>query len=161
MIFPSTFFSKIVNNIRINFLGDLSAFGKATRDKLLHWQNQSQNNQGLQLNIALNYGGRWDLVEACKKIAGLVKNEQMIIDNIDSQIISDNLSTSTIPDPDLLIRTSGEYRISNFLLWQLSYTELFFSDTLWPDFLSEEFIAIINQYVTRQRRYGLISEQVS
>jgi len=149
------------NNVKINFIGDLTSFGSLIEEKLLYWQEKSKNNTGLYLSIALNYGGKWDIVESCKKIATLVKNNELNIEDINPNIFSNNLSTKNIPDPDLLIRTSGEYRVSNFLLWQLSYSELFFTNTLWPDFSKEELLDIIEDYATRERRFGLTNEQAS
>jgi undecaprenyl diphosphate synthase len=112
------------------------------------------------LVIALSYSARWEIIQAVKNIAQSVKNEEMQIEQIDEQVFSSALTTKEMPDPDLLIRTSGELRISNFLLWQLAYAELYFTDCLWPEFTKEEFYKAIVEYQGRERRFGKTSEQI-
>jgi undecaprenyl diphosphate synthase len=111
-------------------------------------------NQKLVFNVAINYGGRWDIAQACRKLAEKVADGQMLASEITEQAISKELSTSGMPDPDLFIRTSGEYRISNFLLWQAAYSEFYFTDVLWPDFNEDEFTEALIRYTNRDRRFG-------
>jgi len=119
------------------------------------------DNQLMNLNIAANYGGQWDILNAVKTIAARVASDDMTIDQIDFPILRLALSLADTPDPDLFIRTGGEQRISNFLLWQLAYTELYFTDVLWPDFSEQEMQKALDIYSQRQRRYGKTSEQMS
>ncbi|HIO76425.1 MAG TPA: di-trans,poly-cis-decaprenylcistransferase, partial [Gammaproteobacteria bacterium] len=123
-------------------------------------ERRTASNHKLELGIAVNYGGRWDIVSACRRLAMKAVEGKLSCDAIDEQCVSEALSTSTLPDPDLCIRTGGEYRISNFLLWQLAYTELYFTETLWPEFTEDDFVEALNWYATRQRRFGKIQEQV-
>ena len=120
----------------------------------------TKDNDALVLNIVVNYGGKWDIVEACKKIAIKVQNNELDISDIDEPLFGAMLSTCKLPEPDLFIRTGGEKRISNFLLWQLAYTELYFSDVAWPDFIEKEFDLALDWFVNRERRFGKISEQL-
>ena len=123
-------------------------------------ERETASNHKLELIIAVNYGGRWDIVSACRRLAMKVVEGKLSSDAIDERSVAEALSTSTLPDPDLCIRTGGENRISNFLLWQLAYTELYFSEVLWPDFSEGDFIKALNWYGTRQRRFGNTQEQV-
>ncbi|MFC1501542.1 isoprenyl transferase [Elusimicrobiota bacterium] len=136
------------NNIRFRTIGDLSALPEFVRKELENCINQTQNNSGLVLNIALNYGSRQEIIRAISRLSG--KN----IKKIDEKAVSDNLDTAGIPDPDLFIRTSGEMRISNFLLWQMAYTELYITSILWPDFLPDRLYEAIVDYQKRDRRFG-------
>jgi undecaprenyl diphosphate synthase len=115
----------------------------------------------MTLTIALNYGGRWDLTEAVRKLARACEERRMTANDIDELTLSQTLSTGNLPDPDLFIRTGGEFRLSNFLLWQLAYTELFFTDSLWPDFSEEHFEQALDAYKRRQRRFGQTGDQVT
>jgi undecaprenyl diphosphate synthase len=117
-------------------------------------------NQKLVFNVAINYGGRWDITQACQKLAQRVAVGEMLSSDITEQAISQELSTSGIPDPDLFIRTSGEYRMSNFLLWQAAYSEFYFTDVLWPDFNEQEFTEALIRYTDRDRRYGNVVDTV-
>ena len=150
----------IENNVRLLSIGNHNALPKNVRNKLFQAIDQTKNNTGLTLVLALSYSARWELTEAAKKIAGLVVDHKISVDDIDEKIISDNLTTTNIPDPELMIRTSGEYRISNFLLWQLAYSELYFTDKLWPEFGKEEFFKALMNYQSRERRFGKTSEQL-
>ncbi|ABY92942.1 isoprenyl transferase [Thermoanaerobacter sp. CM-CNRG TB177] len=142
------------NNVLINFIGDISVLPQKCKIEIERAQNVTKNNSGLVLNIALNYGGRDEIVKAVKKICTKILNKELSIEEITEQTISENLYTKNQPDPDLIIRTSGEKRLSNFLLWQSAYSELWFTEVLWPDFGKEHLIEAILYYQTRQRRFG-------
>lgn len=144
------------NNVIINYIGDISRLPEICQKELIDSNNKTKNNTGLTLNLALNYGGRNELVRAVKNIALDVYNKNINIDSIDENMISNYLYTSNMPDPDLLIRTSGEQRISNFLLWQLAYTELYFTDVYWPDFKPQHLYKAIKDYQNRDRRFGSV-----
>jgi len=148
------------NNVRLRFIGDRSAFSQKLQDSIQESETVTASNTGLQLQIAANYGGRWDIVQAARSITEDVLSGSLSLDEIDDQAISARISTSDLPEPDLFIRTGGEHRISNFLLWQLAYSELFFTDVLWPDFSEVELDAAINSFANRQRRFGMTGEQV-
>ena len=145
------------NNIRLNTIGDTGRLPDEVKDILLETINATAANTGLTLTLALSYGGRTEILNMVREIAVRVNRGVTDADAISEQMITDALETRGIPDPDLMIRTSGEMRISNFLLWQLAYTELFFTDTLWPDFTREEFEKILEAYRRRDRRYGKVS----
>lgn len=142
------------NDVKIRFIGERYMLDADIVEKMERLEQNTAKNQSLVLQIALSYGSRQEIVNAAKKLAERVKNGDMQLKDIDEQAFSDVLYTGGIPDPDLLIRTSGEQRISNYLLWQIAYSELFFTKTLWPDFAKEEFKSIIENYQTRERRYG-------
>ena len=141
-------------NIKINILGDINRVDKKLQKKILDAVEKTKNNTGLILNIAFNYGGRNEIVYAMKNIAKLIENKTITIDNIDEKLISRNLYTKEQPDPDLVIRTGGELRISNFLPWQSVYSELYFTNKYWPDFKNEDLLEAIAQYQKRNRRFG-------
>lgn len=145
------------NNVRLKFIGNLSAFSTKIQQKMSQAENLTCENTGLQFVIAANYGGRWDITQAVKHIALQAKDAAFDVDSIDEDFISNKLSSSGIPDPDLFIRTSGEIRISNFFLWQLAYTECYFTDKLWPDFDKQEFEKALTAFQQRNRRYGQTS----
>ncbi len=149
------------NNIRIHFIGDRSAFSEKLQNKINQGENQTRNNDGLNLVIAVNYGGRWDIKEATKSIAESVMLGQLQISDINEEAIRKRLSIADLPEPDLFIRTGGEKRISNFLLWHLAYTELYFTPELWPDFDKESMKKAIEDFSTRQRRFGHTGEQIN
>lgn len=149
------------NNIQLKIIGDVSKFNPRLQQTILNAENLTANNTKLTLVIAANYGGRWDITQAAKKLADAVGAGEMTLDQITSQALSDNLSTAKIPEPDLLIRTSGEQRISNFLLWQLAYSELYFVPVLWPDFAEQHFKNALDFYASRERRFGFTSEQLA
>lgn len=142
------------NNVRIVFIGERYMLSDTIQQKMHYLEEESAKNSDLTLCIALSYGSRQEILSAVKSIAQKVQNNQINIDDIDQEIFANELYTKGIPDPDILIRTSGEQRISNYLLWQIAYTELFFTDTLWPDFSKEELLEIIKKFASRERRYG-------
>ncbi|MCW9698601.1 MULTISPECIES: polyprenyl diphosphate synthase [unclassified Avibacterium] len=142
------------NNIRLKIIGDKSRFNAKLQQKIENAEKLTENNTALTLNIAANYGGYWDIVQATKQLASLVKNQQMTVDEITAERFQQYLVTQNQPMVDLLIRTSGEQRVSNFLLWQIAYAEFYFSDVLWPDFNEQEFNQAILAYQQRNRRFG-------
>jgi undecaprenyl diphosphate synthase len=144
------------NDIRLATIGQMNRFPKNCQNELLEAIELTKDNKRLELCLALSYSGRWDITEAVKKIAHHVKDGRLDPDLINDQMISDHLSTADIPDPDLIIRTSGEYRISNFLLWQLAYSELYITETYWPDFRRDELYEAIRSYQQRDRRFGKV-----
>lgn len=148
------------NNVRLLTIGDTSHLPKRCRLELADTIEETADNTGLTLVLALNYSGRWDIVEATKKIVSKVSIGALAIEEIDESLFGSSLSTHGIPDPELLIRTSGELRISNFLLWQLAYSELYFTNVLWPDFRKHHLKEAIESYRHRERRFGKTSEQV-
>ncbi len=148
------------NNVRIRFIGDLSAFSGKLQELIAESERQTAGNTGLELSIAVNYGGRWDIVNAVQQISSALVDGTISKEQIDTDLVSSYMSLSDLPDPDLFIRTGGEQRISNFLLWQLAYTELYFSDTLWPDFDKAELQQALEAFSKRQRRYGKTGDQV-
>jgi len=147
-------------NIRLRVIGDISALPNKLQLQIQQGEQLTAENKALDLVIAANYGGRWDIVEAAKKIATKIASGALCVDQIDEAALSHALSFADLPDPDLFIRTGGEYRVSNFLLWQLAYSELYFTDLLWPDFDQAEFDKALNWFALRQRRYGKTGEQV-
>jgi len=144
------------NNIRLYAIGQTERLPKNVRQVLYKAMTLTKKNDGMILNLALSYGGRAEIVKMVKEIAIKAKDDSISPDAITPEIISEHLYTSEIPDPDLLIRTSGEMRISNFLLWQIAYTEIYVTDTLWPDFGKDEFVRILQDYQLRERRYGKV-----
>jgi undecaprenyl diphosphate synthase len=148
------------NNIRLETIGDLSRLPEQTRSKFIGCIQETSNNTGLTLVIALSYSARWEIIRATQMMAAAVQAGQLLVEDINEETISSFMTTRNMPDPDLLIRTSGELRISNFLLWQLAYSELYFTDCLWPEFTEEEFYHAIVDYQHRERRFGKTSEQI-
>lgn len=148
------------NNVRLLTIGDLERLPKEARRKFEGCMEETAGNTGLHLVIALSYSARWEIVNAVKQIASAVKAGTLRVEELDEQKVSEAMTTADMPDPDLLIRTSGELRISNFLLWQLAYSELYFTPCLWPDFTVEEFRRAIADYQHRERRFGKTSEQL-
>ncbi len=142
------------NNVRIRFIGERYMLSPSIQEKMLHLEKESAENTDLTLCIALSYGSRQEILATTQKIAQKVASGKMDVSQITQEAFSNELYTRDIPDPDILIRTSGEQRISNYLLWQLAYTELFFTDTLWPDFDKNELCNIIQSFNKRERRYG-------
>lgn len=150
----------IKNNIRLNAIGRLTDLPEKVRTNLAEAIDKTKGNTGLTLSLALSYSSKVEIVEAVQRLAQDVKDGKMPVGNIDGGVISQYLYTRGMPDPDLLIRTSGELRISNFMLWQLAYSELYFTPTLWPDFDKEELYKAIVDYQQRERRFGMTSEQI-
>lgn len=148
------------NNIRLNAIGDLEKLPKKTHKALLEGIANTKNNTRMTLHLALNYSSRWEIIEATKSVALQVKEGLINIDDINEAVFQRHLTTYGIPDPELLIRTSGEKRISNYLLYQLAYTELYFTDNYWPEFRKEDFYKALIDYQMRERRFGMTSEQV-
>jgi undecaprenyl diphosphate synthase len=148
------------NNIRLETIGDLSRLPEQTRNKFIGCIQETSNNTGLSLVIALSYSARWEIIRATQMMAAAVQAGQLLVEDINEETISSFMTTRNMPDPDLLIRTSGELIISNFLLWQLAYSELYFTDCLWPEFTEEEFYHAIVDYQHRERRFGKTSEQI-
>jgi undecaprenyl diphosphate synthase len=148
------------NNIKLHFIGNIDMLPKDAKIALAEAAALTAQNTGLTLIIALSYSSRWELVEATKIIAQKVQNGQLAIEDINDATISENLSTSEFPDPALMIRTSGECRISNFLLYQLAYAELYFTDTRWPEFRKDDLVKALLDFQSRERRFGKTSEQV-
>ena len=148
------------NNIRLNSIGNLSKLPNSILKELQDVIEKTKNNTRMTLTLALSYGSREELLNVVKNISDKVKNNIISIDTIDESIINQHLYTHNLPDVDLLIRTSGEHRISNFLLWQIAYAELFFTDVLWPDFTEEHLYEAIISYQKRERRFGKTSEQI-
>lgn len=148
------------NEIRLNAIGDIERLPEKTKEKLLNVIETTKHNKELTVTLALSYGSRQEIIEAVKKIASKVKNNIILESNIDESIINEHLYTHDLPNVDLLIRTSGEHRISNFLLWQVCYAEFYFTDVLWPDFTEENLYEAIISYQKRERRFGQTSEQL-
>ncbi len=151
----------VKNNVKVNTLGILSDLPAGARKGMEEAMERTKNNTGLILNLALSYSSRVEIVEMIKRIAKKVKNNEVGINDINERFVSENLYTAGFKDPDLMIRTSGVFRVSNFLLWQLAYTEIYITDVLWPDFRADEFYKAILDYQNRERRFGMVSEQIS
>ena len=148
------------NNIKLNAIGDLGSLPNEVREELYTIIESTKGNTGMTLTLALSYGGKQEIFKAVKEISEKVKNDIICLDNFDDSVINDHLYTSDLPDVDLLIRTSGEKRISNFLLWQIAYAELYFTDVFWPDFTEEDLEKAIVEYQNRERRFGKTSKQL-
>jgi len=149
------------NNIRLQTIGDIDKLPQNTRKALQQAIEDTSTNTGMTLVLALNYSARWEIVEATRQIAALVKSGALKEEDINADVFSGHLSTRDFPDPELMIRTSGEHRISNYLLWQSAYTELYFTNVLWPDFSRQDFYDALLDYQSRERRFGKTSEQIS
>ena len=145
--------------ICVRFCGDRSQLSSGLRQEMNKAESLTATNKTFFLNFALNYGGKWDIIQATKALADNVAKGLLSVDDIDEQLFAQSLSTNGLPDPDLFIRTSGEKRISNFFLWQLAYTELYFSDVNWPDFSTLEFQKALENYSQRKRRYGKLESE--
>ena len=150
----------VKNNIKLNSIGNLENLPKSVQKELIEVIEKTKNNTRMILTLALSYGSREEIINAVKKISDKVKNNIISIDSIDDSILNKHLYTHNLPDVDLVIRTSGEHRISNFLLWQIAYAEFYFTDVLWPDFSEENLYEAIISYQKRERRFGKTSEQI-
>lgn len=151
----------IKNNVRLTAIGDLGRMPDFARQRLAKCVDDTSHCTGLVLCLALSYSSRWEIVEACKALARKAVAGEIDVENIDAYMLSQSLATRFMPDPDLLIRTAGDERISNFLLWQIAYSELYFTDKYWPDFTKDDFCEAIFSYQQRERRYGKTSEQLT
>lgn len=149
------------NNIRFQIVGDIEKLPRNVQERLQQCIEHTSQNSGMTLVLALSYSSHWELTQATRKIAALVAQGKLAIEDIEADTISAHLATNFMPNPDLLIRTGGELRLSNYLLWQCAYSELYFCDTFWPDFREEEFCKAICDFQQRERRFGKTSEQVS
>jgi undecaprenyl diphosphate synthase len=149
------------NRIRLRFIGERSAFSERLQHEMQLAEQDTAVGTGMVLNVAANYGGRWDITQAARRLAAEVKGGRIQPEEITSRLITSYLSTTDLIEPDLFIRTGGEQRISNFLLWQLAYTELYFTDILWPDFDDEALDQAFKSFASRQRRFGKTGEQIS
>lgn len=145
------------NNMRVRILGDTSVLSEGIRKSIVELESASANNTGLNFQVAINYGSRDEMIRAVKAISLEVREGRLALDDINEAIFGEHLDTKDLPEPDLLIRTSGEQRLSNFLLWQSAYTELYFTDVLWPDFNKNELIKAVEYYSSRNRKFGAIS----
>jgi undecaprenyl diphosphate synthase len=150
----------IDKNVKLETMGDIHALPPDCVKQLLEAKEATKQNTGITVILALNYSSRWDLVQAVRRIASEVKEGQIKIEDINEKLISEELSSGSFPEPELIIRTSGEYRISNFMLWELAYAEFHFSPVFWPDFSKEDFYQAILDYQNRERRFGKTSEQI-
>lgn len=148
------------NDIRLSTIGNIESMPAAVQNSLLESINKTKNNNKMVLNLALSYSGRWELLEAFKKAAELAQNNLLRPSDINEKTVSDLLTTKDIPDPDLLIRTSGEFRVSNFLLWQIAYTEFYITNDYWPDFRRDHLYEAVKSFQCRERRFGKVSEQL-
>jgi undecaprenyl diphosphate synthase len=148
------------NNIRLRFIGDRTAFSDKLQQRMAEGEAKTQDNTALTVVVAANYGGHWDMCQAFRKVAEKMAAGELQNQAITEELINQHLSTAGLPDPDLFIRTGGEQRVSNFMLWQLAYTELYFTATLWPDFDQNSIEDAIKSFKSRQRRFGHTSEQV-
>lgn len=148
------------NDVRFQVIGDIDRLPAVVQDKLQETIDHTANNKAMTMTIALSYSSRWEITRAVKKISTLVAEGKLKTEDITEELISRNMTTNFMPDPDLLIRTGGELRISNYLLWQIAYSELYFCDTYWPDFAEEDLHKAIASYQNRQRRFGKTEEQV-
>src|SRR5688572_22336515 len=149
------------NDIRLMAIGNLASLPEKCNEELMEAIEDTKNNKRMSLVLALSYSSKWEITEAVKSIASKVKDGLIDPSDINEQMISDNLTTKGIPDPELMIRTSGEYRISNYLLWQLAYAELYFTEKLWPDFRREDLFEAVADFQKRERRFGMVSEQLA
>ena len=149
------------NNVRLLTIGDLDNLPGNCKRELQKAIDKTKNNTGLSVVLALSYSSKWEITEAIKSIALDVKENKLNVEDLNDSVINNYLSTTNIPDPELLIRTSGEQRISNFLLWQIAYSELYFTEKLWPDFRKEDLFQAIFDYQQRERRFGMTSEQIN
>jgi len=148
------------NNVSLRTIGDIASLPGEVQLNLAGAMDKTASNTGLRLVLALSYSGRWELVEAAKKLADELKNDKIIKSSINEELIGKYLPTFGLPDPELLIRTGGEFRVSNFLLWQIAYTELYFTQKLWPDYRKEDLFEAVNDFQKRERRFGKTSEQI-
>lgn len=148
------------NNVRLNAIGNLDTLPDRVLAELKDAMEKTKNNKLMTLTLAISYSGRWDILNAIKNISSDIKKSKLNLEQIDEKLFSEYLTTNTLPDPDLLIRTGGEFRISNFLLWELAYTEIYIDKIFWPEFRREHLYEAIREYQRRERRFGMVSEQL-
>lgn len=149
------------NNVRLHAIGDLSTLPDKVRTELTDAMEKTKNNKLMTLSLAISYSGRWDIINAVKNISDDIRKSSINPEQINEKLFSEYLTTKNIPDPDLLIRTGSEFRISNFLLWELAYTEIYIDKVFWPEFRREHLYEAIREYQKRERRFGLVSEQLN
>ena len=151
----------MTNNVRFRMIGDADRLPQAVRDRIRQCEERTSGNTKMTMVIAMSYSSRWEITNAARELATMAKDGKLAPTDITEQTISDHLTTAFMPDPDLLIRTGGELRLSNYLMWQCAYSELYFCDTYWPDFTEDEMLKAISDYQQRERRYGKTSEQIT
>jgi len=149
------------NGVRLNAIGNLSSLPEKCRKQLLEAIRKTSSNTNCTLTLALSYSSRWEITDTAKRLAEKVRDGELKVDEITEEVFSSHLNTAGIPDPELMIRTSGEHRISNYLLWQIAYAELYFTSKLWPDFKRQDLFEAVIDYQKRERRFGMISEQLN
>ncbi|ENV3679561.1 isoprenyl transferase [Vibrio parahaemolyticus] len=148
------------NNLQLRVIGDTSRFSERLQKKIVEAENLTASNTGMVINIAANYGGKWDITEAAKALALKARNGEIRVEDINEQLITEHLTMADLPEVDLLIRTSGECRISNFMLWQMAYAEMYFTPEFWPEFDEDSLVEAVTWFINRERRFGCIGEQV-
>ncbi|EGQ8481913.1 isoprenyl transferase [Vibrio parahaemolyticus] len=148
------------NNLQLRVIGDTSRFSERLQKKIVEAENLTASNTGMVINIAANYGGKWDITEAAKALALKARNREIRVEDINEQLITEHLTMADLPEVDLLIRTSGECRISNFMLWQMAYAEMYFTPEFWPEFDEDSLVEAVTWFINRERRFGCTGEQV-
>ncbi|HHF2889774.1 TPA: isoprenyl transferase [Vibrio diabolicus] len=148
------------NNLRLRVIGDTSRFSERLQKKIVEAENLTAGNTGMVINIAANYGGKWDITEAAKTLALKARNGEIRVEDINEQLITEHLTMADLPEVDLLIRTSGECRISNFMLWQMAYAEMYFTPEYWPEFDEDSLVEAVTWFINRERRFGFTGEQI-
>ncbi|HFD4027505.1 isoprenyl transferase [Vibrio parahaemolyticus] len=148
------------NNLQLRVIGDTSRFSERLQKKIVEAENLTASNTGMVINIAANYGGKWDITEAAKALALKARNGEIRVEDINEQLITEHLTMADLPEVDLLIRTSGECRISNFMLWQMAYAEMYFTPKFWPEFDEDSLVEAVTWFINRERRFGCTGEQV-
>ncbi|EHJ9993237.1 isoprenyl transferase [Vibrio parahaemolyticus] len=148
------------NNLQLRVIGDTSRFSERLQKKIVEAENLTASNSGMVINIAANYGGKWDITEAAKALALKARNGEIRVEDINEQLITEHLTMADLPEVDLLIRTSGECRISNFMLWQMAYAEMYFTPEFWPEFDEDSLVEAVTWFINRERRFGCTGEQV-
>ncbi|EML0425760.1 isoprenyl transferase [Vibrio parahaemolyticus] len=149
------------NNLQLRVIGDTSRFSERLQKKIVEAENLTASNTGMVINIAANYGGKWDITEAAKALALKARNGEIRVEDINEQLITEHLTMADLPEVDLLIRTSGECRISNFMLWQMAYAEMYFTPEFWPEFDEDSLVEAVTWFINRERRFGCTGEQVN
>ncbi|HCE4787971.1 TPA: isoprenyl transferase [Vibrio parahaemolyticus] len=148
------------NNLQLRVIGDTSRFSERLQKKIVEAENLTASNTGMVINIAANYGGKWDITEAAKALALKARNGEIRVEDINEQLITEHLTMADLPEVDLLIRTSGECRISNFMLWQMAYAEMYFTPEFWPEFDEDSLVEAVTWFINRERRFGCTGEQI-